>query len=56
MAEVRKQRARAVTVMSNIVQGSSSRESNKAKPGSPWDPVTALMALALAFREKDRGK
>lgn len=42
--------------------GSSSRESSKGflahkpKPGPLWGLGTALMALALVFREKDRGK
>lgn len=50
-----------MTVMSNTVQGNSSRESNKGflahkpKPGPPWGLRTALMALALVFRE-DRPK
>lgn len=62
MAQVRKWRATAVTVMSNIVQGSSTRErckgflAHRPKPGPSWGLRTALMALALVFREKDRGE
>lgn len=62
MAQVRKWSATALTVMSNTVQGSSSRESNKGFPAHepkvrpPWGLRIALVALALVFSVKDRRK